>query len=311
LISSSLYCPICKKKNISLWSKAFDYEYFSSRDEFAYYYCTDCKTIFIHPVPFDKIKEIYPSNYYSFVNKSKNIVVKIKEWLDKKYFRKLLNKLKSENINVLDVGGGTGWILDILKKTDKRIKFTQVVDFDEAAKVFAEKKGHAYFKGTIEEFDSALKFDLILLLNLIEHVKDPLEVLIKAESLLTQKGLIVIKTPNTESFDARLFRKKYWGGLHCPRHWIIFSEKSFRILIQTTNLKIKNVEYTQGAPFWSFSIITLLYKLKLVKLSANNPIIYHWLFAPFSGLFAVFDFLRKPFSKTSQMFLILERRETP
>ena len=278
-------------------------------DEFIYYNCTDCGTIFIHPVPVELLKKIYPSNYYSFVNKQKNIVVHVKEWLDKRFFKKILKQLPAKPINVLDVGGGTGWMLDVLKKTDNRIGITQIVDIDDKAKSFAEEKGHTYFEGTIESFITDQQFHLILMLNLIEHVAEPITVLQKAESLLAPGGIIVIKTPNTLSWDARLYKKSYWGGLHCPRHWVIFSEKSFRILLDSTTLKINNLKYTQGAPFWAFSIIAAISRKKIIRTSAQKPIIFHWLFAPIAALFAVFDFVRKPFSKTSQMFILLGKDE--
>ncbi len=301
------YCPVCKQKNISTWSVAKDYEYFSTAVEFTYYGCGDCASIFIHPVPADQIKKIYPSNYYSFLNKPKNIVVRLKEWLDKKFFHQMLKQLPFDKINVLDVGGGTGWMIDILKKADNRINFTQIVDFDETAKSIAEENGHAYFEGTIEAFDTNKKFHLILMLNLIEHVADPLAILQKTQSFLAPGGMIIIKTPNTDSWDARLYKKTYWGGLHCPRHWIIFSEKSFRLILKSTALKIKNLNYTQGAPFWAFSIIAALHRRKIVRISATKPIIFHWLFAPISAVFAVFDFIRRPFAKTSQLFIILTK----
>jgi 2-polyprenyl-3-methyl-5-hydroxy-6-metoxy-1,4-benzoquinol methylase len=301
------YCPVCKQQNISTWSVAKDYEYFSLEEEFTYYGCADCGTIFIHPVPVDQLKKIYPSNYYSFANKSKNIVVRLKEWLDKRFFKRILKQISSTEISVLDIGGGTGWMLDVLKKTDERINFTQIVDIDEKAKRVAEENGHAYFEGTIETFNSDQKFHLILMLNLIEHVADPLTVLQKVQSLLAPGGIIVIKTPNTDSWDARLYKKSYWGGLHCPRHWVIFSEKSFRQLLQSTTLKIKKLTYTQGAPFWAFSIIAALHRRKIVRISAQKPIIFHWLFAPISAVFAVFDFIRRPFAKTSQLFIILTK----
>ena len=299
------YCPVCKQKNISTWSVAKDYEYFSVEEEFTYYGCAECGTIFIHPVPMDQLKKIYPPNYYSFANKSKNIVVRLKEWLDKRFFKRILKQISSQEISVLDIGGGTGWMLDVLTKTDGRINFTQIVDIDEKAKTVAEENGHTYFEGTIETFNTGNKFHLILMLNLIEHVADPLSVLQKAQSLLAPGGIIVIKTPNTDSWDARLYKKSYWGGLHSPRHWVIFSEKSFRLLVQSTSLKVKKINYTQGAPFWAFSIIAALHRKKFVRITSNKPIIFHWIFAPISALFAIFDFIRRPFAKTSQMFILL------
>lgn len=302
------YCPVCKHEHINSWSEAYDYEYFTTPEIFQYYQCNDCATIFIHPVPLDKLKQIYPFNYYSFVKSSRNPVARIKEWMDNLFFKNILKKIKAEKINVLDIGGGTGWLVSNLRKTDNRINFTQIVDIDEKAGQLAIVNGHAYFEGTIENFRSDKKFHVILLLNLIEHVADPFAVIQKAGSLLADGGVIIIKTPNTQSWDARLFKKSYWGGLHCPRHWIIFSEKSLRILISQTSLQIKKLKYTQGAPFWAFSIIAALYRKKWVRVSAKKPIIFHWLFAPLSAIFAAFDFLRKPFARTSQLFILLENQ---
>lgn len=302
-------CPVCHSTHIALWSIARDYEYFSVLEEFSYFGCHDCDSIFIHPVPAGKLSVIYPANYYSFVNKGRNIVVKLKEWLDRLFFKKILRRLPGDKLNVLDVGGGTGWMLSLLRTADHRIQFTQSVDIDAAARTEAEANGHAYFEGTIEQFQTSRKFDLILMLNLVEHVKNPLAVLQKAESLLTGNGVIVIKTPNTRSWDARLYKKSYWGGLHCPRHWVIFSEKSFRLMLRSTTLQIKKLAYTQGAPFWAFSIIAALYRKRLVKISAQKPIIFHWLFAPLSACFALFDFLRRPFARTSQMFIQLGKKQ--
>ncbi|MBI3139238.1 MAG: class I SAM-dependent methyltransferase [Sphingobacteriales bacterium] len=306
----SLYCPVCQQGPAPAWARARDYEYFSTgEEEFTYYHCGHCGTLFIDPVPVEKLKQIYPPNYYSFVSSSGNMVTRIKEWLDKRFLRKILRDLPAEKIDVLDVGGGTGWILDLLKKTDRRVGFTQIADIDEKAKETAIKNGHAYFQGTVEEFETDRKFHLILMLNLIEHVQYPLLVLKKAASLLHPGGILLIKTPNTDSWDARLFRKTYWGGLHCPRHWVIFSEKSFRRVAAQTGLCVKKLEYTQGAPFWAFSIIAALSRKKIIHTSAQAPVIFHWLFAPLSGLFALFDFLRKPFAKTSQLFIQLTREE--
>lgn len=254
------------------------------------------------------LNRIYPANYYSFLGKRSNLVFRIKEWLDRKYFKKILRSISAPALRVLDVGGGSGWLLNLLKRADQRVSFTQVVDIDKNAGRLANANGHAYHEGTIESFQSKEKFELILMLNLVEHVADPFALLHKSAELLAPGGIILVKTPNTESYDARIFRNSYWGGLHCPRHWHIFSERSFRLLIKETPLQIEKLRFTQGAPFWAFSIIADLYRRKWIKVSAERPIIFHWLFAPLSAIFAVFDWLRKPFARTSQMFIVLRNR---
>lgn len=301
-------CPICKSPQTNIWSVAKDYEYLSTEKPYNYYNCGSCQTIFIDPAPIDELKIIYPDNYYSFVPHKKNIVLSVKEWLDEQKLKSVLKKINKSQINVLDIGGGTGWLSSLVRKIDKRVSLTQIVDIDRKAKTVAEKNGHSYYQGTLEEFDPDNQFDLILMLNLIEHVQNPFEVIQKASKLLSKEGMILIKTPNTQSVDARLFKKSYWGGLHCPRHWVIFSEASFRFMIRQTRLTIESLHYTQGAPFWAFSIIASLSKKKLLTVDKQRPIIFHPVFPIISAIAAVFDFIRRPFSQTSQMFIVLKHQ---
>ena len=213
----------------------------------------------------------------------------------------------AKELSVLDIGGGTGWLLKVIRDIDPRVRFTQVVDIDEKAKTIAETDGHSYFQGRIEEFPSDRKFDLILMLNLIEHVADPKAVMLKIEKLLNKGGLVLMKTPNIDSLDARLFKNIYWGGLHCPRHWVLFSENSFRYMISSTELKVQTLKYTQGAPFWAYSVMAWMAKHNWIALSKEKAIIYHPIFMPLGAFFAGLDFLRGIFSKTSQMFIILTK----
>jgi 2-polyprenyl-3-methyl-5-hydroxy-6-metoxy-1,4-benzoquinol methylase len=297
-------CFLCGKSDYKYWSTSTDVEYYSTADDYEYYECQNCKLLQISPVPVDKLYAIYPSNYYSFVANKKTVVDNIKEWMDKNLFKKLLRDLKG-NIKVLDVGGGSGWLLNVIKSITDRVAFTQVVDLDKNAEQLAKQNGHEYFCGKIEDFETDQKFDLILMLNLIEHVEDPLVIMQKIEKLLTDQGILLIKTPNYDSLDARVFKR--WGGLHCPRHWVLFNKESFNKLAEKANLKIKSLSYTQGAPFWTVSVLTILKKWGWVKISAERPAIYHPLFPVFLGIFAGFDLLRKPFAKTSQMFVILSK----
>ncbi len=298
-------CFLCGKTDFVYHSTSTDIEYHTTKDNYDFYECQNCKLLRIDPIPVDKLSIIYPSNYYSFLKNKKTIVDSIKEWMDKRLFTNVLGKLKGD-LKVLDVGGGSGWLLNVMKSLTDRVKFTQVVDLDADAEKLARENGHEYFCGKIEDFKTNQKFDFVLLLNLIEHVENPLAVLQGIESVLTDQGLVLIKTPNYDSFDARIFNS--WGGLHCPRHWVLFTEQSFRKTAEKANLRVESLTYTQGAPFWAVSILGWLQKKKLVNVNAQRPAIQHPLFPVLAGLFAGFDLLRKPFAKTSQMFIILRKK---
>ncbi len=305
---SSLKCLHCGSQAISFFANTKDIEYFSSEKEYSYYHCTSCNVLFIDPVPLNLLQLIYPKNYYSFNNQTKGFSFRIKNYLDKLFFKKLLKQIEGNSLNVLDVGGGTGWLTGLLKSIDKRITLTQVVDIDKEAESIAIKNGHQYFCGRMEDFETTAKFDLILMLNLIEHVANPTVLLQKAGQLLNKGGIIIIKTPNYKSWDARLFKNNNWGGYHCPRHWIIFDKSSAEKLISDCSLTVKEFTYTQGAPFWTVSILHYLHKKKWIKASPEKPLIYHPLFGIISIITAAFDFIRKPFAPLSQMFFIITKK---
>lgn len=307
MTNNTRICPCCGSHHSQEWTKATDREYRTTNEEFTLYRCSDCISIFLFPVPVHRLGEIYPSNYYSFAEQKKSLISDIKTWLDKRFFRSLTAQFKKSELSALDVGGGVGWELNVMQSADPRVRNTMIVDLDPDAAEGARKNGHGYFCGRIEEFSTEQKYDIILMLNLIEHVEFPLEVLSKARTLLSDNGIIVIKTPNCDAWDARLFKKRNWGGFHCPRHWTLFTKESFELCAQRAGLSVKDFSYTQGAPFWATSTLFMLENMGLVSITRERPVVYHPLYAPLTGLFAGFDFARGIFSKTSQMFFVLSK----
>jgi SAM-dependent methyltransferase len=304
LFQTNGICPLCNAKGED-WCTAMDWEYRSTYNTYHYLKCSKCGSLFIKEVPESDLLTIYPKNYYAFGKEGSGLLFKLKNTWDRFYYKSILKNITSCNISVLDIGGGTGEVLDLIKLADKRIGYTEIVDIDPASRVIAEKKGHTFSLCPIENYSSGRKFDLILLLNILEHVGNPAYVLELAGNLLNPGGVLIIKTPNCNSLDARLFRKHYWGGLHCPRHWIIFSNTSIEILIAQSKLNLQKINFTQGAPFWAYSIINLFRKKDIKRQTV--PLIAHWLFTPLSIIFALFDIVRSPFSKTSQMFISLSK----
>jgi SAM-dependent methyltransferase len=302
-------CPLCGGAG-AYYATATDIEYFVTPDEFRFFQCAACDVLFIEPMLVDRLDLIYPSNYYSFQERgSNNVVSRVKEWLDARMFRKLMKGIPGAKVDILDVGGGTGWLVDILRDIDPRVAVTKIVDIDAGAEQEARSKGHSFFCGHIQDFRSEQTFDLILLLNLIEHVARPDLVLRLIANMLSSHGRVLIKTPNFRALDARLFRHRSWAGYHCPRHFVLFSRGSLERLLLHSGLKIEQFSYTQGAPFWTPSILELLRRRGLVSISAERPSFVHPLTPPLQALAAAFDFARGPFFPLSQMVVVATRAD--
>lgn len=299
-------CILCLSQNTELWAESWDVEFHTSDERYHYYRCKDCGVLFIDPVPVERLHLIYPPNYNNNLIQD-SFVNKIKIWLDGVTLKKTLGAIPGSELSALDIGGGYGLQLDIIRNLDPRVTFTQVVDIDRLACESASKKGHSAFCGKIEEFHTDRKFDFITMYNLIEHVAEPIRILEAAQSMLSPGGLILLKTPNHDSLDARIFRHRNWSGYHCPRHWVIFTKESLERTVTNVGLRVKSFSYTQGAPFWTQSVLTYLSDKGLIRINPDNPTNTHALFPLLSAGFAAFDFLRRLFSKTSQMVFVLSK----
>jgi 2-polyprenyl-3-methyl-5-hydroxy-6-metoxy-1,4-benzoquinol methylase len=303
---SDVQCPVCGSDAHDLWATARDVEYCTSEASYNYRQCQACKVLFIDPVPIDSLQQIYPPNYYSYASPTGSAVHRVKNWLDRRFFSRILRGVSGANLSVLDVGGGAGWELSSVRDCDARITSTCIVDMDPAAAAVARQNGHEYYCGRVEDFTTDMRYDVVMMLNVIEHVNDPAEVLRKIFGLIRPGGIAVLKTPNYDALDARIFRHKSWAGLHCPRHWVLFTRESFASVAQRAGFTVREASYTQGAPFWSASVLALLSAKGVVRVSADRPAIYHPLFKPIAAAFAGLDFARRPFAKTSQMFFVLQ-----
>jgi len=99
--------------------------------------------------------------------------------------------------NVLDVGAADGSMARILSQIGCRV---WGVEYDPEAARMAQEWCEDVVVGDIEQLDlkGALgrHFDVILFLDILEHLKDPLTVLRGALDLLSDRGHVVISLPN-------------------------------------------------------------------------------------------------------------------
>ena len=99
------------------------------------------------------------------------------------------------------------------------------LDISESAALLAkERYGIDAFRGDIFSAPYEKKsFDLITLRSVIEHISDPKRGNGKSvHAFANSSGLLFIKTPNCDSFGAKLFKDK-WYPVDCPRDLYLFS----------------------------------------------------------------------------------------
>jgi len=217
---------------------------------------------------------------------------------------------------ILDVGGGNGEISERFVRQGGA-RSALVVDPDPDSIEVARGRGLDGFAGMIEELETDDRYDLILMLNLIEHVADPVAVLDRAAGLLAPGGLIWLQTPNFRSLDARLFRRRNWAGYHCPRHWAIFSETGLRRALGRARLEAMEFRRTQGGGFWAQSLLGVR-RERLMRAggrppawsgapagtSLPEPLVRYRAFPPLAALFTAFDMATRRLRPVSQVVVL-------
>ncbi len=305
-------CPVCGAEKSRLCARVRDLEYRTSEETFSYWRCDACEVVYLAQPPVERLREIYPPNYYSYRVESlrRSPLVGVKEWLDRREFRRILATLPGERLNVLDVGGGSGWLLSVIRASCPRVDETHEVDLDESAGEAARQAGHFFHATCIERFHSPTLFDLIIMLNLIEHVASPRAVLEAMRGLLKPGGSVMIKTPNYDTLDRRLFGDR-WGGWHCPRHWVLFTRDSLIRLAESCGLRCVEARYTQGGSQWACGALGWLSDHGWARVTPERPMYQHPLFQPIAAAGAAFDLARMPVAKTAQMLITLRRDDEP
>ncbi len=104
---------------------------------------------------------------------------------------------------LLDLACGDGVITEIFAKHFKR-----VVGVDASGKHLADAKKRLpdveFHESLIEDLNLTEKFDNVFLLNLLEHVVDPVAILQKSASFLKDNGTLIVHVPNAHAINRKI-----------------------------------------------------------------------------------------------------------
>ena len=240
--------------------RGWDFEYHTTREEIDFLQCRECKLIFPRGIPVEAaLPVIYPSTYYSFkeTDKPNKIVMAVRNWMAQRkgdIYKKMVPKAEAE---IIDIGSGDGRLLDVLKFSCPPGWRYSGIDWSEEAVRRLREKGYDGRSGDISGMDLSDwngKFDLAVMHQLIEHVRDPREILEKVGKLLKRGGILSIETPDYDAWDFYLFKKRYWWGYHIPRHFYVFSKPSFSDLAQSLGFEVVSVCSLVNPVAWIHSI---------------------------------------------------------
>lgn len=214
------------------------------------YRCNNCDLMSVIPKPaLAQLKFIYSpnNNYHSKLDK---------QFLTKqgKKFYKRLEIIESiiplRGRKILDVGCSNGDFLDYSKERGYK---TYGVELNKTTAIISKKKGHNVFNGKFLDYKTNIKFNAIHLGDIIEHDLNPKKFIKKCKDLLLKNGVIIISTPNSDSFLMRMklrllkISRLSWSGALPHYHLYLFSYKNINKLLEQEGFNLIKEDYTKNS----------------------------------------------------------------
>lgn len=195
--------------------------------------CTDCGLLMLNPQPSDEgVETQYDANYAldDGNEASQGHFVILKRATARGHLRPLRQYIGGTSGALLEIGFGQGDFL--LEAQDAGYVVTGVDISSDSCKVAGDKLGPSakLITGTIESLsDVPDQFDVCVLSDVLEHVRDPRKFLAKAHHILKPNGVILIAIPTTDSWSAKWMRS-HWIEFK-PEHLFYFSSVNLQSLL--------------------------------------------------------------------------------
>lgn len=133
-------------------------------------------------------------------------------------YAKNIEQFTGKNKRVLDVGAAAGFILQGF--IDEGWSGSGIEPNRAIAKIGCEEFGLHIEQGTLENYKSEEKYDLISMIQVVAHFWEQRKAFENASELLNEDGLLLIETWNRDSISAKLLGKN-WHEYSPPSvlHW--------------------------------------------------------------------------------------------
>jgi 2-polyprenyl-3-methyl-5-hydroxy-6-metoxy-1,4-benzoquinol methylase len=233
-------------------------KFFSRKKNFYYVRCPKCGLISLGN-PSQNIESLYKEGYFTgdvsydgymdYDLEKEASYSTVKHELD--YIERALTKKGS----LFEIGCATGFFL---KRAQERGWVVCGADISEYAVEEAKKKG---LEAWVLNFESGVipekKFNVVLMLDVVEHLLDTKKSFSFVHKLLYDDGLFVFATPDSGSIWAKIWGSK-WHALVPPQHINIYSLDNVSKILSESGFVV--LKYTHMGKTFSLPYIFRLLK---------------------------------------------------
>ncbi len=291
-------CILCGSPGALLYDDCRDLEYWIPWDA-PIHRCVSCGLGFMDPLPTrEELPRLYPPNYHNLEAPSNRLDAFFRDRFHARHAA-ISRRLLPPGGRFLEIGSARGDVLERLRGEGYAV---QGVEISREGCEASWEKDLPVVHGTLEEFDGELRFDLIFMSHVIEHVLDPVATVARLHGLLEKDGVLYLETPNFASLDARVWGR-HWGLIHYPRHLYFFDRSTLRRLLEGGGFTLEKASWEMNSCGWALSIQCALRRLGLDRSRVARSFYYPLLLA---GLLPL-NLLDAAFGGTAFMSAIARR----
>ena len=263
---ADLACLLCGPRAFAWVSEATD-KHFRGPGRFSFWRCTGCGLVVLHPCPSVEVMGRYYPDYVTPVASGGTFRQRLKRLVAEDWYgyepearallwpvrllrkaltlplRPFLNQVPRWRLGgkVLDVGCGSGGSLAFLA----RLGWTCYgIEPGPRSRTYAQDVlGLTVHQGPLEScgFPDSF-FDVVTMWHVVEHLANPPATLREIHRVLKPDGVLVLRTPNVDSWEARCFQGN-WYGLDPPRHFFLFSPGTIRAMLERSGFMMTRLRY--------------------------------------------------------------------
>lgn len=172
-------------------------------------YCDQCSIALRHPIlKINEYNSLYakaPSSIWSSRKREYLKLLRPDQKIINKYLTNRYRENKS-NISILDIGCYTGSFLSSLPEYFSKFGVEASIE----ARELAASKKITIVSDDLYSINTALKFDVIVLMDVIEHIENPGAYINKIKNSLNKNGEIIITTGNYDSATFKFYKNTFW-----------------------------------------------------------------------------------------------------
>ncbi len=250
-------------------------------DDIGFYKCLHCNIEYASPrLIEEELLKLYEGDGWKDLSKYDDWAYE--NWKNNKEFHyylvqeniNLVKKFLNKGSSVLDVGCDIGLTV---KSLEENGYYSEGVEISSVgAKIAKEKTGITVYNMQLENYKSDTKFDGVLLLDVLEHLYDPIKVLTECGDHMKQGGYIFIHVPHHGGISTRFKRflhkkglKKGYKHFGFPAHIYAFDRKSLKAILAKSGFETVHYEswpssITNGkVNFLNYIFVHIIKKLAL------------------------------------------------